>query len=470
MNAFRKTILALAITGLAGCATVDVNQSIEQSNQRTEALTQGKVVLALTDEQKQNLAEKASKLLAEPIGMEGSVQLMLANSPEFQAILAQNWSSQALAGQSGRIPNPVFNFERVTVGDELELGRLFSFGLLDLISLPWRQQSAEMKIQQAQLQMSAEIVGQTIAVQQAWVDAVVAKQKEAYAKKVLDTAQAGAQLAKRLEEVGNFTPTQRIRQQLFYSDAVVTYALAKQTALSSREKLGRMLGLSSEQMTQLQLPERLPDLPEAPMQGGEVAQMATKRLDVDMAKLAYDAALKRAGIDKVSSFVDVEVGIRRDSVHDRASGQVTNPKGYEVDVRLPIFDWGGLKRDALNADLLSKANLLEATLRNAQSTLRESYSSYRTAYDIAKHFQDDVIPMQETLAEESVYKYNGMLIGTFELLAESRNRVQAVQTAIDSHANFVKAQLALQSTLMGKPLNASLMVDSAGSQAEAGGH
>ena len=470
MSYFRKSLIVVAITALAGCATVDVNQSIDQANKRTESLTDGKVTLALTNEQKQALSQNSEKLLANPLDMAGSVQLMLSNSPEFQALLARNWTNQAVAGQSGRIANPVFTFERITTGSELEIGRLLTFGLIDILSLPWRQQSASLRIEQAQLQMSSDIVGQAIAVQQAWVDAVVARQKEIYSKKVLDTAQAGALLAKRLAEVGNFTTTQRIRQQMFYSDAVVAYAQAKQASISTREKLGRMLGLSTQQQDELKLPDRLPELPKAPLDGEQVSKMATQRLDVDMAKLAYDSALKRAGIDKVGSFVDVDLGIRRNSIYDRATGELTNPRGYELDIRLPLFDWGGLKRDAMGADLLNKANLLEATVRNAESSLRESYSAYRTTYDIAKHFKEDVIPMQEALAEENVYQYNGMLISTFELLAESRNRVQAVQAAIESNANFLRAQLALQSTLLGRPLNANLVMSGSGAQAAGGGH
>ncbi|MCQ8895713.1 TolC family protein [Limnobacter humi] len=470
MSYLRKSILALAVASLAGCATVDINQSIDQTNLRTQSLTAGKVSLALNATQKQVLGETTDKLLAQPLTMAGSVQLMLANSPDFQALLAQNWANQALAAQSGRIANPLLTFERITTGDQLEIGRLITFGLLDILSLPWRQQSASLRIEQAQLQMSSDVIGQSVAVQQAWVDAVVAKQKETYAKKVLSSAQAGAQLAKRLAEVGNFTTTQRIRQQMFYSDAVVTYAQAKQTSIATREKLGRILGLTTEQMAKLKIPDHLPALPDAPMDSAKVAQMATNRLDIEMARLAYNSALKRAGFATVGSFIDVDLGIRRNSVYDRASGNLSNPRGYELDIRLPLFDWGELKRDAFGADLLSKANLLEGTIRNAESSLRESYSAYRTAYDIAKHYRDDVIPMQEALADEGVSQYNGMLISTFELLAESRNQVRAGQAAIESVGNFIRAQLALESTLMGKPLNANLMMSSTGGQASAGGH
>ncbi len=71
-------------------------------------------------------------------------------------------------------------------------------------------------------------------------------------------------------------------------------------------------------------------------------------------------------------------------------------------MELPLFDWGGAKRAAMNARTLAAANTLEATLRDAASTLRESYSAYRTAYDVARLYKSEVLPLQEMIADENV--------------------------------------------------------------------
>ena len=229
----------------------------------------------------------------------------------------------------------------------------------------------------------------------------------------------------------------------------------------------RVLGLDAQQFEELKLPDRLPDLPATVKKPEEVSKQATSRLDVQMAKQAYDAALKVSGAETVSSFVDIEAGIRRDSVFDRDSGSKTNPKGYELDIRLPLFDWGGLRRDAFSAGLLAKANTLEAVMRNVDSNLRESYTNYRTAYDIAKHYQTEVVPMLDTLAEQNTLRYNGMLIGTFELLADSRNQVRSIESSIDASANFLRAQLALDAALMGSPSDVKLSMGTQSPAAEA---
>jgi outer membrane protein TolC len=302
-------------------------------------------------------------------------------------------------------------------------------------------------------------------VRQAWVDAVAAQQAYTYAQQVFESAQTSAELARRMQEVGNFTRLQRARQQSFYADAALNLAATRHKATAMREALVRMLGLTTEQAAQLKLPDRLPDLPQAPKAPSEVAKQGENRLDVRMAKQGFDASAKAQGLGNVASFLDIEAGIRYDTVFENDTGERNNKKGYELELALPIFDWGGMKRDAMNANTLAAANRLEATLRSAQSTLRESYSAYRTTYDIARHYRDEIIPLRQTIADENVLRYNGMFIGVFELLADSRDQVNVVVQAINAQADFWRADAALQATVVGKPM----MVSVSGAAASAGG-
>ena len=66
---------------------------------------------------------------------------------------------------------------------------------------------------------------------------------------------------------------------------------------------------------------------------------------------------------------------------------------------------------------------------DASSEVRESYGAYRTAYDIARHYRDEIVPLRKTIADENVLRYNGMLIGVFELLADAREQIASVVQA-----------------------------------------
>ena len=469
---FKLGALATATLVLAGCASVNFDQTLEDTNGSTNSFSQGKLELSRTDQQRQARSKLTDELLAKPLSMDDAVQLALANSPAVQALLAQSWSDMATASQNGRIANPLFTFERTRMGPELELGRLLSFGLLDLLTLPQRVSIARGQVAQAKVQLGASVVEQVTQVRQAWVRAVAAQQSLQYAEQVNTAAQAGAELARRMQQVGNFNKLQRARQQSFYADSAAQLASAQHATTAAREELIRQLGLTDAQADRLKLPERLPDLPKEPRQPASVSANATEqRIDVQMARHQLDVAGRSQGLNLLTSLVDVELGIRRDTVFDDAEGTKTSRRGYELGIRLPIFDWGSARRDAMNAQSLAAANRYESTVRSASSQLRESYSAYRTAYDVARHYRDEIVPLRKSMAEENVLRYNGMLIGVFELLADTREQISSVTAAINAYQQFWLADAALAASMIGKPtaMGAMPVSGAAGGGAE-GGH
>ena len=468
---FRLTALAAASLVLAGCASVNIDQAVQETNDTAGTFTQGKLELSRTDQQQQARSKLAVELLAEPLTMDGAVQLALANSPAVQTLLAQSWSEMALANQRGRIPNPVFSFQRLRFGAELEIERLLSFGLLDLLTLPQRQLIARAEVEQFKIQLSANVIDHVTLVRQAWVRAVSAQQTLQYARQVNSTAQASSELARRMQQVGNFTKLQRARQQAFYADSVAQLASAGNAATANREELIRLLGLTDAQSSELKLPDRLPDLPKEPRQPVVVnANAMQQRLDVRLARNQLDIAGKAQGLSLLSSLVDTEVGIRRDTVFENDAGTKTPRTGYELAIRLPVFDWGTAQRQAMNAQSLAAANRYESIVRGASSQLRQSYSAYRTAHDVASHYRDEIVPLRKVIAEENQLRYNGMLISVFELLADSREQVSSVIAAINAYQQFWLADAALAASTTGKPTTMAAMLMPAGSNTSQAGH
>jgi outer membrane protein TolC len=439
---------------LAGCAGIDIDQAVRETNAAAGDFTQGRLEISRTPAQARARQQLAQQLLAEPLTLEGSVQLALANSPAVQSLVAQSWSDMTAADQQGRIANPVFTFERKRLGGELELERLLSFGLLDLITLPRRRAIADNRVAQARTQLAAGVVEQVSAVRQAWVQAVASRQKLAYATQVKDAAEASAELARRMQQVGNFSKLQRARQHAFYADAAAQLALSQHAASVAREALVRQLGLDEGQAAQLKLPERLPDLPKEPRAAADVGTAAMQqRLDVRLARLQLEAAGEAQGLALANTLFDTELGVRHDTVFD--GGERANRRGFELAIRLPLFDAGAATRAAMDAQTLAAAARYDATVRGAASHLRESYSAYRTAHDVARHYRDEIVPLRKTMADENLLRYNGMLIGVFELLADTREQIASVIAAIDAQQQFWLADAGLSASLIGKPVAAS---------------
>jgi outer membrane protein TolC len=463
MNKARLPLATLAAALLVGCASVDIDQTLEETNAATSHFTHGRLELSRTPEQSQARRQLAQQLLAEPVTMEDAVRLALANSPSLQGLIAQSWTEMTAADQQGRIANPVFSFERTRLGSELELGRLLSFGLLDLLTLPQRRMVADNRVVQAKAQLAADVVDQVSRVRRAWVQAVASNQKLAYASQVKDAAEASAELARRMQQVGNFTKLQRARQHAFYADATAQLALSQHATTAAREELVRQLGLDDAQAAQLKLPDRLPDLPKEPRAAADVSAAALQqRLDIRLARLQLEGAGKAQGLVLANSLFDTELGVRHDTVFD--GGERANRRGFELSVRLPLFDGGAATRAAMNAQTLAAAARYDSVLRAATSHLRESYSAYRTAHDVARHYRDEIVPLRKTMAEENVLRYNGMLIGVFELLADTREQIASVISAIDAQQQFWLADAGLSASLIGKPMATSIAPAAAGSR------
>lgn len=357
-------VIALGVSALvlSGCASLNIDDSLATTNREAEAFTQGKLVLNRSAKEREAAESEAARLLREPLGQAQAVQLALANSPALQAMVARRWADGSIAAQTGRIPNPIFGFGRLRTGAELELERVLAFGLLDLVLLPQRYSIAQRLIAQNQLQLTADVVDQVTQVRRAWVDAVAATQSLQYARQVYDSAEASAELARRMQAAGNFNRLDRARQQVFYADAAAQLAGAEHAQTAAREGLVRLLGLTAAQAEAMRLPDRLPDLPKAPREPASVGQAASqRRLDVQIAKAGLDASAKAQGLVLATSLTDIELSLRNKTVFDDDAGTKSTGRGFEVSVRLPIFDWGDAQRNAMNAQTLAAANRLEAT-------------------------------------------------------------------------------------------------------------
>ena len=453
---------------VSGCASFDIEDSVSWTNEELEGYTGGELELARTDEQRRARAEVTAEILGGTLDRDAAVRLALANSPAMQAMIADSWADGAEAAQSGRIPNPVFAFSRLTADDgaEDEIERVFAFGLLDVLTLPLRKRAADRRIERARIALASEVVDNVTEVRQAWVEAVAAAQSLRYAEQVAENASASAEMARRLESVGNYSRLQRAREQVFYAETTAQLAAERHAARAARERLVRLLGLNEEQADALELPETLPELPEQPLQPERLADtLNERRLDVRLAKADLEAAARGQGLGRITTFTDIEVGYLSTSVFsegepgeafDDIDIEAESADGYELALTVPLFDWGGMQRDALNARTLAAANRYAETLRTVSSNLRENYSAYRTAYDVAVFYQEEILPLRELISEENVLQYNGMLIGVFELLADSRSSIGAVETAIDAQRQFWLAEAALQASITGSPTAAAV--------------
>lgn len=98
---------------------------------------------------------------------------------------------------------------------------------------------------------------------------------------------------------------------------------------------------------------------------------------------------------------------------------------------------------------------VRGTAIRVRSHAREAYVAYRTAFDIARHWQTEVLPMHGFVHDEMVLRYNGMLTSLFDVLADSEARTQATNAAVSAQRDFWLADADLQALLAGVPIQPS---------------
>jgi outer membrane protein TolC len=68
---------------------------------------------------------------------------------------------------------------------------------------------------------------------------------------------------------------------------------------------------------------------------------------------------------------------------------------------------------------------------------------------LAKHYRDEVLPLQKKITDEVLLRYNGMLISTFELLAQSQTQVDSMNAYLAALQEFWLAEAELTKSLQG---------------------
>lgn len=453
----RAVLIGCAPLLMMACSSLELAPNLEATQSFARERFATEVRLLDSDQERRAAQEEVDRLLQAPLPKDAAQRIALAYSPAFQSLLFEGAEASARATQSARLANPVFSFEKLVRREEgvreLDITRMLSLPLIDLILLPARRDIANTEQQRLRMRAAGQVVQTVTEAREAWVRAVAANQARAYAAQVMKAAELSAELARRMQAAGNFSRLQRARQQAFYAEAAAQSLRAAQLALETREALVRVLGLNDVQAANLRLPERLPDLPAAPRdEQGALQGGLDERIDLRLARHELAGVARSQGLTRLQSVVN---GFEVAGIVGSESGKPSQ-RGYELSMPLPLFDTGDATRAGAQAAYMAAFNRVVQTGVDASSRLRQQYGAYRTAYELARHYRDEIVPLRKTISDEVLLKYNGMLEGVFELLADAREQVASVIGALDAQRDFWLADAALQAEMLGKPVSFAL--------------
>jgi outer membrane protein TolC len=461
----RLTAITAASLFLAGCASFSSDGGFDKvaalTKERTGQTTTWQRSAADTESAQARVAE----LLKDPLTADAAVEIALLNNRGLQASFGELGIAESDLVRAGRLANPSLGFGHLAGAGITEIDRSVMFNVLALLTMPAARQVEQRRFEQAQYTAAFEAVGLAAQTRKAFFGAVAAQDLVRYFEQVKDAADASDELARRMLRAGNFNKLSQMRQQAFQADASSQLARSRHQAVAERERLIRLLGLSGEQLGFKLIP-RLPDLPDRPADPQDAEQSAMQmRLDVQMAKRSTEATAKSLGLTRATRFVNVlEAGYANKS---QTGEQRQN--GYQIELELPLFDSGSTRTARAEALYLQSVNRTAEIAVNARSEVRESHSAYRTAYDLARHYRDEVVPLRKRISDENLLRYNGMLIGVFELLADSRDQVMSVTAYVEALRDHWIAETDLQLALTGRSPGLASVSRSSTESATSGG-
>ncbi|ALK96792.1 RND transporter [Massilia sp. WF1] len=431
-------LVAASAPLLAGCASFSRDGGLDD----VARMTQERIGQPAPLKRDGDPQAEVARLLSRPLDPDAAVRIALINNRGLQAALADLAIAEADFVQTGRLPNPSLSFGRVRGGEETEIDRGLTFDLAALLTMPARRGIESRRFEQAKLQAALQTVRLAADTRKAWYSAVAAAQASAFSEQVRASAEAAAELAARMRAAGNWSQLDAARERAYYQDAVTQQAQARLAATSAREELVRLLGLGAS--PDFTLPDRLPDLPAQPRAPEHVEATAlSQRLDVLIARQDAQATAKALGLTRATGFIDVfDAGYA-----NKSTTGTPRQNGYQVTLELPLFDWGGARVARAEASYMGAVHRTADVAVRARSEARQAYAGYRTTYDIARRYRDEVVPLRKQIADEVLLRYNGMLASTFELLAESREQLASVNAAIAAQRDFWIADTNLQSAM-----------------------
>jgi outer membrane protein TolC len=320
--------------------------------------------------------------------------------------------------------------------------------IIALATLPARSEVATERFHQAQLRAAEETLRVAHEARRAYYRAVAARELVPFLTESQSAAETARKMAGRLREMGAMNKLDQARQQVFYADLTAQVATGRQREGSEREALIRAMGLWGANLD-FKLPKALPAVPRRIQTwAGIEVDAVTRRVDLQIARIEVDTLAKSYGLAQAARFINILDGGYADKLERRPDERFLM-RGFDVRLQVPIFDFGEVRIRQAEAIYMQAVNRLLELAVNARSEARDAYRVYRSAYDIAGHYQREVLPLRKVISDETLLRYNAMLIDVLSLLAEARQRIAATITAIEARRDFWLATVELKAAVSG---------------------
>lgn len=444
----RFQICLFAIIGSAGCVHkgagfLDVANLINERAGEKVHWYQG------SDEDEQ-VKKRVVEILSSPLNEEATIELALLNNRSLQATYEELGISQADLVQAGLLRNPSFSMglkfpleANNFLGDQFSIAQDF----LSIFTIPMRKKVAAAEFERAKLRVAQEVLTLVSEVRSHFIELQAATQISAMRRTIVESTQISADISASQYTAGTLSELDFSNQQSMFEQSRLDLIRIDSEVLAAREKMNTLLGLWGLD-TQWKIDGMLAEIPKEEPQREHVESLAiSKRLDLEAARqevLALEHALSLTRQFRFFTSLDVGVSTERD-----ASGgiRVLEPT---LSLELPIFD-------QKQATIFRLESLLQQSERRKEQLAIEIRAEVRLALNrvlmsrtVIDHYRMTLLPLREKILALSQERYNGMLIGVYQLIMAKQAEIGAYREYIEGVRDYWIARVNLERAIGGK--------------------
>jgi cobalt-zinc-cadmium efflux system outer membrane protein len=461
----RNLGLFAAIVFASGCTSMAMNAGFDDVRAAVEERSAIKIFWSNGTDPDKEAAEKLSSLKRK-LTAEQAVQIALLNNRDLQALYMDLGIAQADLVQAGLLRNPIFDASVLfPVSDggkpKLELSAVMNF--LDIFYVPLRRRVAAARFEEAKLRVTTSVLDFAGRVRTAFYVHQSNEQFLELRQTIVQALSASFEVARRLNEAGNITDLDFARERALLEAGKLGLRAAEGAVRQSREELNILMGLWGKQ-TEWQSDERLPDIPEQPIETKDIERIALSRsVDLLNARQRIVVAGEQLGFNRWTALIPVmEVGAGSERELD-GSWLV----GPVFEFPIPLFDQGQGRIGRAAAELQRAQQEYYALAVRIRATARALRDRMEGARDRALYYRDIMLPLRERIVNEAQLQYNAMQLGPFQLLRAKEQQIETGVAYIETLRDYWLARADAGQLLSGR-LPGSMNIPTSGGSAQTG--
>lgn len=461
MLSVRNVGWLLSIVFLNSCASVALNASFDQVQATVEERAAIKIYWNSGTDLDKEAAEKLGSLLKDKLTVDDAVQIALLNNRELQAVYSDLGVAQADLVQAGLLSNPIFDgaIKWPTSGrgkPELELAVVMNF--LDIFYLPLRKRVAAARFDETKTRVSGMVLDFAARVRTTFLLHQANEQMLELRQTIVQALTASFEVTRRLHEAGNITDLDFARERALLEGSKLALRSVEIAVRQSREELNTLMGLWGKQ-TEWQADERLPEVPQQPIQTEELERVALERsVDLLNARQRVVSAGEQLGLNKATALIPES--------HMGALGERTDGAwevGPVLEFPIPLFDQGQARTGRAAADLRRAQQEYYALAIKIRATARSFRDRAQGARDRALYYRDIMLPLHERIVNEAQLQYNAMQLGPIQLLRAREQQIETGAAYVEALRDYWLARAELTQILSGRlPESAGMRAGQAG--------